>query len=80
MDWRYELYVFPLEALWRVSILDEHAPAPEHVREFGSRAEAVDYAKGLAQTLASTGERARIRLRDADGERVIWSLPGGKGG
>jgi hypothetical protein len=80
MNWRYELFVFPLDVLWRVSILDEGARAPEHVRDFGSQTEAVEYAKGLAQTLASTGEHARIHLRDAGGERVIWSLPGGKSG
>ncbi len=78
MNWRYELFVFPLDVLWRVSILDEGAGAPEHVRDFGSQTEAVDYAKGLAQTLASTGEQACVHLRDADGERVIWSLPGAR--
>jgi len=80
MNWRYELFVFPLDVLWRVSILDGDAPEPEHVRDFSSQAEAVDYVKGLAQALASTGEQTRIHLRDADGERVIWSLPGGKSG
>jgi hypothetical protein len=79
MNWRYELYVSSRDALWRVSILDDGARAPEHVRDFGSQAEAVDYAKGLAQTLTSTGEHARVHLREEGAERVIWSLGGNAG-
>lgn len=75
MSWRYEVFVFPVDLHWCVALRDGGTSEPEPMRDFRTAAEAVDYAKGLAQTLTSTGEAARVHLREQHEERVIWALP-----
>lgn len=75
MSWRYEVFVFPVDQHWCVALRDGEACEPEPMRNFRTATEAVDYAKGLAQTLTSTGEPARVHLREQQEERVIWALP-----
>lgn len=65
MFWRFQLYVLPHDAGWRVSLQEDGRPAPQFMREFETRDEAIHYADVVAKLLDPEGSTSRIW---ADGE------------
>lgn len=56
MPWRYALFVTPVDARWRVSVLDEVATAPERLCDVDDHQEAVRRAREMAAELRALGD------------------------
>lgn len=72
MTERFVLQVFQLDPLWRVTVRDNGRLRPEFSREYPSQDEALAYARGRGEQMRALGETARVVLKAADGEQVVW--------
>lgn len=80
MAQRFVLQVFQLDPLWRVTVHDGGRLRPEFCREYPSQAEALAYARGRGEQLQALGEAARVVLKEAGGEKVVWDSACGDDG
>lgn len=60
MPWRYTLFVTPIEARWRVSVLDDVATIPERLCEVDDRQRALRVARSLAAKITAWGDEVEI--------------------
>jgi hypothetical protein len=60
MYWRFQLYVLPKNAGWRVSLHEDGRPAPRFTREFETQDAAIRYADTVARLLDPKGTTSRV--------------------
>lgn len=77
MAQRFVLQIFQLDPMWRVTVQDMGRLRPEFCRDYPSQDEAMTYAKGRGEQMHFLGETARVVLKEAERETIVWDSPSG---